>query len=58
MWRWDQGRLLYFQFDVLKEIAKALVKFDNTDLSKCEDLFRNILVNDTGMPFLPSANRE
>ncbi len=47
MWRWDQGRLLYFQFDVLKEIAKALVKFDNTDLSKCEDLFRNILVNDT-----------
>ena len=54
MWRWDQGRLLYFQFDVLKEIAKALVKFDNTDLSKCEDLFRNILVNDTGMPFLPS----
>ena len=54
MWRWDQGRLLYFQFDVLKEIAKALVKFDNTDLSKCEDLFRNILVNDTGMPFLLS----
>ena len=54
MWRWDQGRLLYFQFDVLKEIAKALVKFDNTDLSKCEDLFRNILVNDTGTPFLPS----
>lgn len=29
MWRWDQGRLLYFQFDVLRDIAKTLVKFDN-----------------------------
>lgn len=53
MWRWDQGRLLYFQFDILKEIATALVKFDNADISTCEPLFRNTLVSDTGMPFLP-----
>lgn len=53
MWRWDQGRLLYFQFDVLKEIAKVLVKFDNIDVSGCENLFRNTLVQQTGMPFLP-----
>ena len=32
MWRWDQGRLLYFQFDVLRDIAKTLVKFDNADI--------------------------
>lgn len=54
MWRWDQGRLLYFQFDVLKEIAKVLVKFDNIEVSGCEDLFRNTLVQETGMPFLPA----
>lgn len=53
MWRWDQGRLLYFQFDVLREIAKTLVKFDQADISKCESLFRQTLVNKTGMPFLP-----
>lgn len=54
MWRWDQGRLLYFQYDVLKEIAKVLVKFDNVDVSKCEKLFRKTLEDETGMPFLPS----
>ena len=53
MWRWDQGRLLYFQFDVLREIAKALVKFDGADISHCEKLFRDTLVKETGMPFLP-----
>ena len=49
MWRWDQGRLLYFQFDVLRDIAKTLVKFDNADISKCENLFRQTLVTETGM---------
>lgn len=53
MWRWDQGRLLYFQFDVLREIAKTLVKFDNVDITQCEATFREELMNDTGMPFLP-----
>lgn len=53
MWRWDQGRLLYFQFDVLSSIAKVLVKFDNVDTSRCENLFRQTLIAETGMPFLP-----
>ena len=54
MWRWDQGRLLYFQFDVLREIAKALVKFDNADITCCEAMFRKTLENDTDMPFSPA----
>ena len=54
MWRWDQGRLTYFQFDVLKKIAKVLVKFDGIDVSNCESLFRRTLVEKTGMPFLPT----
>ena len=57
MWRWDQGRLLYFQFDVLRDIAKTLVKFDNADISKCENLFRQTLVTETGMPFLPDITQ-
>ena len=31
----------------------TLVKFDKADISLCEDLFRQTLVNDTSMPFLP-----
>ena len=54
MWRWDQGRLLYFQFDILREIAKVLVKFDHADTSACEQFFRDTLVNNAGMPFLPT----
>lgn len=30
-----------------------MVKFDNVDITKCEDLFRQTLVTETGMPFLP-----
>ena len=55
MWRWDQGRLLYFQYDVLREIAKVLVKFDQMDISKCEGLFRRTLQEQTGMPFYPES---
>ena len=32
-WRWDQGRVLYFQFDVIKEIAKVLAKFENKNIN-------------------------
>ena len=53
MWRWDQGRLLYFQFDVLKATAKCLVKYDGARLDECESLFRQELSASTGMPFAP-----
>ncbi len=48
-------KALYFQFDTLKNIANTLVKFDHADISKCEDLFRQTLVAETGMPFLPGS---
>jgi len=54
MWRWDQGRLLYFQFDVLKSIASVLVKFDGVNIAECEDVFRKTLTDETGMPFAPA----
>ncbi|MDR1439879.1 MAG: hypothetical protein LBJ10_07695 [Clostridiales bacterium] len=54
MWRWDQGRLLYFQFNVLERIAAVLVKFDGVKIPDCEEIFRMALEQETGMPFAPS----
>lgn len=54
-WRWDQGRVLYFQYDVLKEIARVLVRFDGKNVNDNEiaATFKETLQADTGMPFLP-----
>ncbi|MCM1520727.1 MAG: HNH endonuclease [Lachnoclostridium sp.] len=52
-WRWDQGRLLYFEFDVIRLMAKQLLLFDGQDIKNCEPLFRSALMNGTGMPFAP-----
>lgn len=55
-WRWDQGRILYFQYDVLKEIARVLVKYDGMDVNDDETAARlkDSLVHNTGLPFLPA----
>ncbi len=45
MWHWDQGRLAYFQFDELREIAKYVIANDFKVAEK-EDL-RAV----TGLPF-------
>ena len=52
-WRWDQGRLLYFQFDVLRNIAVTLVDFDGANMRTSEPMFRQMLSANTGMPFSP-----
>src|SRR5665213_1407632 len=47
MWHWDQGRLEYFQFDALRQIASYVV---NNDFKHAD---RNILSVETGLPFAP-----
>ncbi|MGZ3758087.1 MAG: HNH endonuclease [Mucilaginibacter sp.] len=47
MWHWDQGRLEYFQFDALRQIASYVV---NNDFKSAD---RNILSATTGLPFAP-----
>ena len=56
-WRWDQGRVLYFQFDVIKEIARILVKFENRDINdnSVDAELRAALVKGVGLPFLPES---
>lgn len=48
MWRFDQGRIEYFQFDELRKIAKFAVVDDLKSAS------RGPLVSATGLPFLPA----
>ena len=48
MWRFDQGRIEYFQFDELRKIAKFAVAKDLRSAS------RGPLVSATGLPFLPA----
>jgi hypothetical protein len=52
MWKWDQGRLDYFQFDNLKKIARFALKNDlyNATRDEFEDA--------TGLPFSAGAGED
>ena len=55
-WRWDQGRLQYFQYDVILRIAAALVGLEGSETGKkAGDLLRPTLERETGLPFLPKT---
>lgn len=45
--------IIVFQFDILKGIATVLVNFNGVDIRTCEPLFRETLMDVTGMPFSP-----
>lgn len=47
MWRWDQGRLAYFQFDNLKALARLALRHDLKAVGK------ETARSETGLPFLP-----
>ena len=54
-WRFDQGRLDYFQFDEIKKISKALVALDGVDKPRGSDpdVIREVLSYHSDLPFLP-----
>ena len=52
-WRWDQGRLEYFQFENIVKIARVLCEMDGAMLGTPTDLLRQPLEQNTGLPFLP-----
>ncbi|XHR94143.1 hypothetical protein ACFJIV_28235 [Mucilaginibacter sp. UC70_90] len=57
-WRWDQGRLTYFQFENLKEIAYCLSLLDGITINqKLIDPLRVNLMTATGLPFAPDSYR-
>jgi hypothetical protein len=55
-WRWDQGRLGYFEFDNIQLIARALCSLENISLHSATDPIKTPLVNITGLPFRAGPN--
>lgn len=57
-WRWDQGRLEYFMFENLREIAKSLVGLNGMEINpQGFDPLRPVLEHDTGLSFSPKDYR-
>jgi len=55
IWRWDQGRLDYFQIDEIRRISKALMAFNGHSLPRGDDpdTLRATLEAYSDRPFLP-----
>ncbi|MBQ8698551.1 MAG: HNH endonuclease [Schwartzia sp.] len=53
-WRWDQGRLAYFQYENIRSTAKVLQSLDGIDLGTKDDFLRHPLEKNTGLPFAPT----
>lgn len=57
-WRWDQGRLTYFQYENLKSIAHTLRRLEGVEINQKDvDPLRSELESFTGLPFAPSTYR-
>jgi len=55
-WRWDQGRLEYFSFNNIRNIAGSLVGMDGVQINPGGvDPLRQSLQSQTGLPFRPSS---
>lgn len=50
MWRWDQGRLAYFQFDALRQLSVFAMNHDFRAAS------RSLLESETDLPFAAGPN--
>ncbi len=55
VWRWDQGRSAYFQFDSIKRIATILIKYNGANMKMVDVQLRKDLMKATGLPFAPST---
>ncbi len=57
-WRWDQGRLGYFQYDVIRKMAPVLVSLEGTQINQSGlDPLRASLSKAIGLPFAPKRYR-
>ncbi|NHZ72566.1 MAG: HNH endonuclease, partial [Aquificales bacterium] len=55
-WRWDQGRLDYFNFDNFRTIAQVLVSLNGVNIQTPGiDPLRKPLVMQTDLPFAPES---
>lgn len=52
-WRWDQGRLAYFNYESIVRIATTLCSLNGVSLDSNEDPLRVPLMSATELPFAP-----
>lgn len=55
-WRWDQGRLPYFQFSTIRRISQVLQGLNGSEMKPGKDPVKPALKATTGLPFLPDSN--
>ena len=53
IWRWDQGRTTYFDYDKIVKIASVLLEFNGADMQAVDSAFRDRLTSVTELPFAP-----
>ena len=53
IWRWDQGRTQYFNFEVIKKISKVLLQYNGANMQVVDSTFRDDLMKNVGLPFAP-----
>lgn len=55
-WRWEQGRLDYFDFNNIKLIANALINLEGIRLEPSSaPVIRDVMENTTSLPYLPTS---
>lgn len=53
IWRWDQGRTQYFNFQSIQKISKILLKYNGANMQVVDSTFRDDLMQNVGLPFAP-----
>ena len=55
IWRWDQGRTTYFDYNKIVAISSVLLEFNGADMQTVDSAFRDRLTSVTGLPFAPPS---
>lgn len=53
IWRWDQGRMQYFNFKSIKLMSLVLSKYNGANMEIVDSNFRDDLMSEVGLPFAP-----
>lgn len=52
-WKWEQGRIQYFRFSSIRNLAYAITELENVELDNAEYI-RAVFESHTNLPFSPS----
>lgn len=55
VWRWDQGRTAYFDYNKILKISTVLMEFNGADMQIVDSAFRAKLTEAVELPFAPAS---